>query len=215
MFARRSPLAFNRIPRRCLHPQSQLRLESTKASQTAKVDEPAAKAQSRLDRTINRLPKFLQRYLTPIRHAPVSHVTSFLILHEITAVVPLLGLWATFHYTNWLPPYFSEGKWVHEGMEKFGRYFRRKGWFGFGRDQAGPVDGEELQAAREGIGKRELWWNRGQGGMRILVEVATAWAVTKALLPLRIILSVWGTPWFARTALKPITRRFGRLFGKS
>ena len=214
MLTRRSPWVLNRLPRRCFNPKSRLRLQSSKATQTAKREEPGARVQSRLDRTINRLPRFLQRYIVPVRHAPVSHITSFLILHEVTAVVPLLGLWATFHYTNWLPPYFSEGKWVHEGMEKFGRYFRKKRWFGFGKAKTGPGEGEDLEAMKREVGKRELWWNRGQGGVRILVEVATAWAVTKALLPFRIILSVWGTPWFARTVLKPASNGFWNLFRK-
>ena len=37
--------------------------------------------------------------------------------------------------------------------------------------------------------------------MKIVVEVATAYAVTKAILPLRLMLSVWATPWFARVAV--------------
>ena len=32
---------------------------------------------------------------------------------------------------------------------------------------------------------------------------ATAWAIVKALLPLRLILSVWAAPWFARIAVVP------------
>ncbi|KAI9654930.1 MAG: hypothetical protein M1821_005683 [Bathelium mastoideum] len=223
MLARRSPTLLHRFPRRHLIPQSRPRFQSTNPH------DPTKTPQSRLDRTISRLPHFLQRYITPIRHAPLSHVTSFLLLHEITAVVPLVGLVAFFHYTNWLPPYFAEGKWVHEGMDKFGRYFRRKGWFGFGRDKEAvvPMDAEREGGKRQlwwnrgqredggkGVGKRELWWNRGQGGMRILVEVATAWAVTKALLPLRIALSVWLTPWFARRLLAPVTSRFRRLFSR-
>ncbi len=38
-------------------------------------------------------------------------------------------------------------------------------------------------------------------------RVATAWAITKALLPLRLILSVWATPWFARVAVMPSMTR--------
>jgi hypothetical protein len=45
---------------------------------------------------------------------------------------------------------------------------------------------------------------------RILVEVATAYAITKVFLPARILLSVWATPWFARVTVG----RFGGLFGR-
>lgn len=108
--------------------------------------------QSRFDRFNARLPRFLQRYTTPLRNAPVSHITAFLILHELTAVIPLFGLAATFHYTQWLPPYISEGKWVSDGVQKFGNYFRRKGWLG------------------EESGGREKWWGRSEGSVRIVVE---------------------------------------------
>lgn len=47
-------------------------------------------------------------------------------------------------------------------------------------------------------------------GTKILVEVATAYAMTKVFLPARILLSVWATPWFARIGVG----RFGKLFGR-
>lgn len=86
-----------------------------------------------------------------------------------------------------------------EGVEKFGRYFRRKGWLGAEVDEYG------------GAARRGKWWGRGEGGVRILVEVATAWAVTKALLPLRLAVSVWATPWFARVGVLPLIRWVGRV----
>lgn len=43
---------------------------------------------------------------------------------------------------------------------------------------------------------------------------ATAYAVTKALLPLRLIVSVWGTPWFARVSVIPALGVVRRMFGK-
>lgn len=73
-------------------------------------------------------------------------------LHELTAVVPLFGLAALFHYTNWLPPYITEGAWVKLGIEKFGKYLRKKGWFD------------------EETGKGTRWWDRGEDGVKIVVE---------------------------------------------
>src|SRR5271154_4127370 len=80
------------------------------------------------ERVLSRTPKFLRPAVSALHNAPVTHITAFLILHEITAVVPLFGLAGAFHYWNWLPPYFAEGAWVVAGIEKFGRYFKRKGW---------------------------------------------------------------------------------------
>lgn len=47
---------------------------------------------ARVARLESRLPRFLQRFVTPLRNAPFSHITAFIILHEITAIVPLIGL---------------------------------------------------------------------------------------------------------------------------
>ncbi|KAG9233926.1 hypothetical protein BJ875DRAFT_341034, partial [Amylocarpus encephaloides] len=79
-------------------------------------------------------------------------------------------------------------QYINDGVEKFGRYFRRKGWFGFSKEHGEAeihVDGSTVS---QSAGR----------GTRILVEVATAYGITKVLLPVRVILSVWATPWFAR-----------------
>lgn len=120
--------------------------------QSSTASKPPVAPQSRMAKINARLPRFLQRYMLPLRNAPVSHITAFLILHELTAVIPLFGLAATFHYTEWLPPYISEGAWVSQGVEKFGNYFRRKGWLG--DEDAG----------------RYKWWGRGEGGVRVVTE---------------------------------------------
>jgi hypothetical protein len=145
-----------------------------------------------------RLPRFLLRYLSPLRAAPLSHVTAFLVLHELTAIIPLFGLAAAFHYYNWLPPYISEGKWVSEGIVMFGNWMRKRGWIG--------DDGKG--------GAAGMWWGRGESGVRIVVELATAYAITKAFLPLRLLLSVSLTPWFARWTVLPVTARVKGMFKK-
>lgn len=151
--------------------------------------------QSRISRIESRLPSFLRRYTTPLRTAPVSHITAFLILHEITAIVPLLGLTGAFHYLDWLPPYITEGALVKQGTEKFGRYLRKKGW----------IDDDSVRIGSEA----------GESGVRIVVELATAYAITKALLPLRLVLSVWAAPWFARRTVLPVVQLFKGVAGKS
>ena len=37
---------------------------------------------------------------------------------------------------------------------------------------------------------------------------ATAWAIIKAILPIRLVFSVWATPWFARIAISPLVNIF-------
>jgi len=101
-------------------------------------------------------------------------------------------------------------------VQKFGRYFARKGWFGFDKREAKNTV-KEIGENERGIITAERFedvdsegWSIGEGGSRILVEVATAYAITKVLLAGRVILSVWATPWFARNVLGGLRRVFGR-----
>lgn len=161
--------------------------------------------QSRADQILARLPKSLQRYTTRLRGAPVSHVVAFLVLHEITAVVPLFALFGLFHYTDYVPlGYMMEnyGGYVREGVARFERYFTRKRWFGFGAEDAdGLGETKAAVGGAEGTAEGQAAvmdrWNSADGKYRFVVEVGLAYAITKVLLPVRIMASVWATPWFA------------------
>lgn len=206
---------------------------------------------SRIDRVNRRLPRFLHKYTSALANAPLSHITSFLILHELTAIIPLFGLAGYFHYTHWLPPWFAEGAWVLNGVERFGRYFRRKGWIRSGEAEEAEREVMEIQeqegkwkqqdADREGgkdeekrwkewmrekgiikttevdgkkLRKIDKAWKINEGGVRLVVEFATAYAITKALLVPRIMFSVWATPGFARWTVVPLTARLGKVFSR-
>lgn len=161
---------------------------------------PPIRAQStttRLDRITSKLPRRLQKYTTGLRNAPVSHVVSFIILHELTAIVPLVGLFGLFHYTDHVPvSYMSEhfGGYVREGLARFEKYFKRKGWFGFSRDDDGAVE-EQPKDVMDRL-------QSGDDRYKLLTEVALAYAITKALLPIRVVGSVWATPWFAKVLMR-------------
>jgi hypothetical protein len=62
------------------------------------------------------------------------------------------------------------------------------------------------------VEEAEQKWHVSKASSKILVEVATAYAITKVFLPARILLSVWATPWFARVV---VGRGVGRYIGKS
>lgn len=179
-----------------------------------------SKSQQRISRVLDRLPRFMHPYTSGLRHAPGTHITSFLILHELTAIVPLLLLGSAFHYSGWLPGGMDEER-VLGYMRKFGSYFSRKGWFGVSTSVSTSVDGEARREVGDFEGEHKhmtLTHDEGErivgeqkygSGTRIVLEVATAYAITKALLPLRIIGSVWATPWFARRVLG-MFKRFKR-----
>ncbi|KAI4233570.1 MAG: hypothetical protein L6R40_007021 [Gallowayella cf. fulva] len=186
-----------RLPCRFGSTRTQIRNHGDQRFFSTKPDdiapEASQKTRSRLERVNGRLPLFLQRYTKPLLTAPLTHVSSFLLLHELTAIVPLIGLIATFHYTHWLPPYISQGEFFSKTVEKTGTYMRKKGWLG-----------------EEGKTRRNKWWSLGEGGSRI----ATAWLIVKAFLPLRIPLSFLLTPWFARVAIVPSVSLFRRSLSK-
>lgn len=173
---------------------------------------PNNSAASKADRILSRLPRPLQRYAARLRGAPVTHVVAFLVLHEITAVVPLLGLFGLFHYTEYVPVAWMVahyGGYVRDGVGRFERWFRRRGLFGFG---PGGEGGEEEEEEEQGLavqweGPERMQAEEGAEGVlerweqdpkyRVVVEIGLAYALTKVLLPVRIVGSVWATPWFA------------------
>lgn len=148
--------------RACIRPRFVLlNLRQNGGRRTLSTKPPTASASApnpRIARIHSRLPRFLQTYTSALANAPISHVTSFLLLHELTAVVPLFTLAGFFHYSQWMPPFISEGKWVADGMQKFGNWFRRRGWLG------------EVGEDGKNMGKRGVWWGRSEGGVRIVVE---------------------------------------------
>ena len=152
----------------------------------------------------------MQRYTSRLKDAPVSHVAAFLILHELTAIVPVLGLFGLFHYladNNPVLTYMVEnyGEQVEGGVARFERYFRKKGWLSDGEraaietedtpTNAEPVPESAASAAETPAASVLARWPDAR--YRIVVEVGLAYAITKLLLPVRIAASLSATPWFA------------------
>ena len=139
-----------------------------------------------------------------LRTAPGSHVAAFLLLHELTAIAPLLGLFGAIHYAGeqWVPLAWVGdrfGPQLSEGMARAERYCRKKGWFGLERTATEDKSKDAIRTLEE-----------DEGGYRVVAEMALAYALTKALLPLRIVTSLWATPWLARGLVRAqgVFRRF-------
>ena len=111
-----------------------------------------------LRRVHARVPLFLHPYTEKLVNAPVTHLTSFLILHEITAIVPLLGLTAFFHYSNWLPKSVGEWKWASDGVDKYGHYLKKKGWLG------------QVEKDEDGNLQGSYWARMGNERFRVVLE---------------------------------------------
>lgn len=160
-------------------------------------------SRSLLRRFNDRLPRFLRTYTTPLFGAPGTHITSFLILHEITSILPLFGLVGAFHYGAWMPDLASQTSETNafdEGAARFGSWLKKKGW----------VDESDVNTVAEHETTTEKSMDRA--GVRLVLEFATAYAITKALLPVRLAASVWATPWFARSVFTPTANLARRLF---
>jgi hypothetical protein len=88
---------------------------------------------------------------------------------------------------------------VVDGVRRFEKYFRRKGWFGFGREDRDGNEGKDGENGEEATTTDAVMkkWASAESKYRIVVEVGLAYSITKVLLPVRIAASLWATPWFA------------------
>lgn len=129
-----------------------------------------------------RLPKFLHPYTIGFINAPVSYVTAFLLVHELTAIVPLFGLWGFFYYYDYTPVSGIPDWLLLKGTHFIDVLAERNGWTSL----------------------------KTEAGANIVLQGAVAYAIVKALLPFRAMFSVATMPWVARWVIVPFTRLFAR-----
>lgn len=48
-----------------------------------------------------------------------------------------------------------------------------------------------------------------------ILRFAAAYAITKALIPVRLLAAVYGAPWFARVAIAPLTNLIKRFWART
>lgn len=135
-------------------------------------------AKSTILSRLNKNPKF-SAYFDRLSDAGVaSSVTSFLVLHEFTAIVPLFGLWWVLYQLDLpeqyeLPLYFTDLlNQCGEAMEK--------------------LVGDDYS---EGLDRN-----------RLVLAGAISYAVVKMLYPVRVLVSLWGAPYLGRWLLLPIAK---------
>lgn len=127
-------------------------------------------------------PKFMAKYAAKISGAPVSHLTSFLIIHELTAIVPLFGIWGVFHYFDYVPVGLPD--WLIEsGTDFIRKMAERNGW--------------DVMLHAE-------------TGAKLITQGAASYAIVKTIMPIRLIFSLWCTPWVARHVVGPVLNVFKR-----
>ncbi|KAI0753488.1 hypothetical protein C8Q80DRAFT_1267879 [Daedaleopsis nitida] len=163
-----------------------------------------------------------QRTRTPLP----SLVVSFAILHELTAILPVGGFFfgaralgvgegivgalaprpgaetastgiTTQVRDSWMGERFRE--WMVEGEARAERVGRRYGWFGFEKGSRPVALSPEEQSTH---GQESVLVSGKIAGD--VANVVVAYALTKALLPVRIGLSLYLSPAFSRTLIQPI-----------
>lgn len=168
------------VRRRCLVGSVGLgrSLFSTHAPLFQKVEPPKPSGSKILDR----IPRFLHPWTKQFINAPLSHVTAFLILHEITAIVPLVGIWYLFHHYNWMIPMDLPHWAIQKGTAVI-----------------------DKSMARFDFGDYSL-----QEKARFIMEGAYSYVIVKSLFPVRLFFSLTMMPFFAKYFVVPFTRIFKR-----
>ncbi|KAJ8457329.1 hypothetical protein ONZ51_g11600 [Trametes cubensis] len=175
-----------------------------------------------------------QRTRTPLP----SLVVSFAVLHELTAIVPLVGFFYAARTLgvgeklvhavaqpettatdiqsevpggvlsrlrdSWAGERFQE--WMVEGEVRTERVGRRYGWFGFEKGSKMDTTSAESQSVHAASA---LVSGRIAGDV---ANAVVAYAMTKAVLPIRIGVSLWMAPAFSRAFVQPIGSAFTRIF---
>lgn len=166
---------------RTLQQPAPVSADGAKSPTSAKIDKKSQDS-NKEHPILKRTPKFLHRYFGRVLTAPGSHIVAFLILHEITAIVPLFALWYAFHHYGFIPTGIPD--WIlGKGIDFVNVLAEKYNW------------GLMAKAA---------------DSSRILMEGAAAYSIVKITLPLRAAFSIMLMPWFARIFVLPITGLFKR-----
>lgn len=128
------------------------------------------------------VPRVFKPYTVDFINKPVLNLTSFLILHELSAIVPLVSLWYVFHKYNVTIP-LDIPQWA---LDKGTRVI------------------DESMALFDFEG-----WSLNDK-FRLISEGAYAFVVVKFMLPVRLGVSFMMTPWFTRWVIDPVTRAWRR-----
>ncbi|GAA5935418.1 uncharacterized protein JCM15063_001028 [Sporobolomyces koalae] len=180
-----------------------------------------------------------QSYLRTLRDRypavdPASLIASFVILHELTAIVPLATLFGTFHYLGlgtgivaWtvqesqLEPGAAAAaphdpnpstrirtklrEWIEQGEDKAEALGRRYGWFGWTKETSEERTLRKQLAASSSSSSDSTTTKMTQvRDLRVTGDVANlvaAYLAVKALLPLRILVSLRLSPVLANSVV--------------
>lgn len=124
---------------------------------------------------LSKNPRFA-RYFDRLHEAGVtSTVTSFLILHELSAIAPLFTLWWVFYQID-LPDQYELPLYFTNLLNQCG------------------------DAMEKLVGEN---YSEGFDRNRLILSGAISYAIVKFLYPLRVLVSLWGAPYLGQWLLLP------------
>ncbi|AOA60405.1 hypothetical protein PP7435_CHR1-1092 [Komagataella phaffii CBS 7435] len=129
-----------------------------------------------------RCPRFFRPYIGEFITSPVKFGVSFVILHEITAIVPFISFWYLMMKYDWIPLDLPQ-EFLTRGTEIISK-------------KLNDMDQQRLGSLFDKT--------------KLIMSGANAYAMTKMLLPFRVPLCFLLTPWFERWVVNPIMRLFKR-----
>ncbi|KAK0549983.1 Serine--tRNA ligase, mitochondrial [Tilletia horrida] len=217
-------------PRSVLNSSSLRRTQAFTSSAPAltPASDPPSKPPTRFQSSLAQIRALAQRHGSD----PASLIASFMVLHELTALIPLLILFWLFEllgagqsFLAWLEGDDGSAQqsadpdtqgwknvvngWVQEGIKRAERVGRRYGLFGIekGSKSSATQAHDEADAALVSAPSTQL-----QSGALVgsFANAVAAYACVKALIPLRLAASVALAPAFARYTIEPVKRLFGR-----
>ncbi|KAG7563055.1 hypothetical protein FFLO_01487 [Filobasidium floriforme] len=171
---------------------------------------------SRLARYIPRLSDISTKSGLPLPSLAIS----FAILHELTAILPLLALFFAFQafgvggtIIKWasrqedgddlgLGSYIRE--WLEEGQKRVDKVARRYGLFGYERGSKVVAEEDRMSSEQEALQVAAA--AKQSSAAAGVASAVAAYVVVKAILPLRIAASIGFAPGFTRYALEPFRR---------
>lgn len=135
-------------------------------------------SKSRILTRLNKQPRFAL-YFDKLSEAGItSTVTSFLILHELTAIAPLFAFWYVLYQLD-LPEQYELPVYFKDLLNQCG-------------DAIEKLVGDE--------------YSSGFDHNRLILAGAISYAIVKLLYPLRVLVSLWGAPYVGRWLLGPFRK---------
>lgn len=131
---------------------------------------------------LSKVPKFMKPYTINFVNRPVTNLVSFLILHELTAIVPLIGIWYVFYKYDISVP-LDLPEWAINKGTKI------------------------IDSSLKSWDLTDFTFN---DKFNLIMKGAYSYVIVKMLLPVRLMFSFLCTPLFTRFFVDPITGIFGR-----